>query len=250
MNIYNEQDDFANNLFEGKRVIIVGPAGYLDDKRYDKKYAAKIDSFDVVVRFLDALDGLPSVKDKVGSRYDIVISSLSSVFNAVKQIKWTHKGQIMLCPFFLNGYYAKIDSTLGRIKKLSNENELDINMLVRTKESFIDFWKKVNSGPNTGTAAIDYIAQFKIKELHLTGFCFNHFKGRYTKAYKVPNIPPDNGVWHYPKADEAYCNLLIKNNKFITVDDYIKNKILLSDKDLSKLIKELKEKPKGHRYRG
>ena len=249
MNIYDEKSDFVKKVFSKKRVVIVGPAGYLDDNVFGNH----IDSYDVVVRFLESLDSLKHIKKQVGARTDVIITSLSSVFPVVPQVNWKDPGRVLLCPFFLGGYYALLDRGVRLLKAHSLANKLDINLCVRTKESFIAFWKQVQSGPTTGVAAIDYILQFDIQELHITGFTFNHLKSTYMKSYKVyklKNVYPDNGRWHYPLADEVFCNKTIRSNKVITVDNHIKNKVLLSDKALAQSITELKNNPKGHRYRG
>ena len=243
MKIYNEKDDFTKSIFTDKRVAIVGPAGYMDNNEFGEY----IDSYDVVARFLESLDGLHKVPKQVGKKTNVIVSSLSAINPHIPQINWKDKGKIILCPFFFPGYFEKLDKGIDELKVHSNKNNLEINLCVRNKDSFIEFWKQVQAGPTTGVSAIDYILQFDVKELHITGFTFNHLKSEYMKSYKV-KTPPDDGHWHYPLADEVFCNKLIRANKKITVDHHIKNKVLLSDDELNDSIKKLIKNPKGHKY--
>jgi hypothetical protein len=155
-----------------------------------------------------------------------------------------------LCPFYIE-YFDKIERGLQSLKEHSDKNNLNINLLLRTESAFRILWKQVNSGPTTGTAVIDYVLNCNVREIYITGFTFNHFKSDciYMPGYSGCGIRPDDGYfWHYPLADEYYCNKLIREDNRIKVDNYIKNNILLNDDEFKRIQAELIENPKGHLY--
>ena len=182
---FDKQKNIKDTLIN-KRVIIVGPADYVDSNDI-------INSYDIVVRINKGLSQQSNGKN--GDRTDIL-------YHVVNQHK---ENGGPLNPLF-NGHtrfiYPILDydeeTTFKNIGTLRDYfeifydkniyNSISKNFSIIDKNNYIQMEKKMNSRPNSGVGAILDLLSFDIKEIYITGFTL--FQTNYSTDYRknVDNI--------------------------------------------------------------
>lgn len=188
--------------FEGKRVIIIGPATssltYLPGN--------KIDEFDYIVRINNGILIADKIPEKIGGRTDIL-------FHCVTQC--SHHGFRSLSPDLLKKQsvkyvfypHARRKATRKFYQFAQKHPEVP---LFRTDPSL---WHDVHSEhtakePTTGLMALVFFLRLNLAELHITGFTF--YRTNYVENY----------------TSEASGEAALKNMKNFTVhnpqEDFVK----------------------------
>lgn len=169
-----------NGIFKDKRVVIVGPAPYLEGGNRGHE----IDSYDIVVRINSGYKLTENCKD-YGSRTDV----LYHVVNQHPENGGTINMQIIQTNNIKNviGCYPCLStiekSSFTNIGTLRDYITLKINNFSTiVKSEYIIFEKQINTRPNAGTVAIFDLLKKDIKSLYIIGFTL--FKDGYSKNYR------------------------------------------------------------------
>ena len=195
------------NLINNKRVVIVGPAGYLSELKLGKH----IDSYDVVVKINNMLNLTDVIN--YGKKIDILATNLQFI----RENKLTDK--------------LLLDKG---VKYIISKKIFDVNTKIKFSlftKIFSDVFKSYS--PLSGIYAINEILLNKPKELRILGFDFYTSKKRYADNYRSNKInligwnmtSTDKGSDppHNIYGDLKYLIDLIDNNKNITIDSVLKN---------------------------
>jgi hypothetical protein len=226
------------SLINNKKVVIVGPAPYLNNKG-NGEY---IDSFDTVVRCNKGI-GLVQNPKIFGSRTDILYHCVNQHEDNGGKLE---KDKLINTKLIV-GVYPPMNvgenCSFKHCGTLNDYNNLPKDILDKftfiSKHNYLKLENEVQCRPNTGIVAIDNILLFQPKELYITGFTL--FKDGYSKLYRN-------------KIDGK--NVTEKNSKFVVLnrmtketyqghhDQYLiwlafKKKVLNNDKVI--LDKELKD---------
>tara|TARA_Y100001963_G_C6787825_1_gene453875 strand:+ start:2919 stop:3719 length:801 start_codon:yes stop_codon:yes gene_type:complete len=223
-----------NNYLRDKKIIIVGPAGYLNNKLMGEK----IDNYDIVVRFNKSYPVNKTLHKSIGTRTDIWYHNMaqgdlpSSGGHIIPKelesngVKWvsTH--------FPRNLSYFEDDITECE-KKLQGSN---INFHTHSDlEQYITFHSILETRPNLGVGAILDILSYDIKSLHISGLTF--FKGGYMKGVPDRDEAAGHGdlidmyqkdlvTNHAQKPQRILMKTIFENDSRITIDDEVKESLL------------------------
>ena len=246
--------DKIRSLITDKRVVIVGPATYLNKKGLGKL----IDSYDIVVR---CNKGHGLIKDPInyGSRTDILYhcvcqdidnggSITEELYNDLKLIvlaypplTQTEKSTFKYGNIYL---YNKINAKLKN--KLSCVNKI----------MYLNIEKNVGCRPNTGIMCILDILSLKPESLYITGFSL--FKDGYSKFYrnKIDNIEVTEENSKYVVLDRMknagyggchnqfliwkFLKSVILNNKIVKLDEIFFNILNLNINNYRNQYKDLR----------
>jgi len=235
-----------NKLIHNKRVCIVGPANYLNDKNNGKN----IDTYDIIVRFNKG-HNLTDNSNIFGSRTDIL-------YHCVSQNK-EDGGPItedMVKKYHIVFSYpllTKADNT-----SFNNGNVMNFQKLphyvpktnIVDKETYLEWEKEIGCRPNTGIIAILDILNMNPKELYITGFTL--FKDGYSKLYRDKidnvNVTEENSKFkvldrmfnaRYKGAHDQYLIYLylkkhILNKENVKMDEILIDILNFNEKDYSK----------------
>ena len=219
--------DILRNYLDNKRVVIVGPADYVNDGKL-------IDSYDVVIR-MNQGHKLTSLSDKYGSRTDILYHCVSQnennggslVYENYKFIKFAYP---RLRPSIEHSHK---DGTMGDYSKI----EWKKNMLIVDKAEYLKFEKELGCRPNCGTVAIWDVLQYNIKELYITGFTL--FQTPFHNQYKLETVEEavsrmeKVGVHDQDKIKKYYQTKM--NDRRVKMDAELANILINTEMDKSEL---------------
>ena len=161
-----------SKFMEGKKVVLVGPASYMD--YMGDNWGENVDSFDVVVK----VNANP-MGGSFGSRTDVLYFGCGSVDELVKQSKeknpdlklvrvWDHWQSINHCDLNISSFRGEICS-------------------------------KIKSRPNTGFITILHLLSLPIETLLVTGMDFH--RSGYAKDYLMKNHETLKSVKEYFEDD-------------------------------------------------
>jgi hypothetical protein len=223
---YNIKENFLNlDLFneyiKNKKIIIVGPAPYLNKYNLGKF----IDSFDIVVR---VNKGHQMTQDpiKYGSRTDILFHCVSQIYenggslnNSL--IKEKNIKYLFCCyPYIYHdentSFKGKLGGNIQLYEKLLKQN-LNVNKVMIDKKYYIDFENSLKTRPNSGFIAIDHLRRYT-DNLYVLGFTF--FKGGYNKLYR------DKIDGKTENLESVVLNRIKGTHDINKQMEYFKNKIL------------------------
>lgn len=148
-----------NSLIENKDVILVGPAGYLEQRN-------DIDGYDVVVRLNKS-----KPRPGYGSRTDILYCFITSLDHEYYQ-----RGEN-----FKNIKWVVITHGINKwVKRFKSNLPPGVNVRDYNERFYLSVWRECQSKPNTGTVAIGDLLRYPLKTLTVTGvdmFASGHYKG-------------------------------------------------------------------------
>ena len=209
---YFNSNDFSINDFstylKNKRVIIVGPADYVNDGEF-------IDSFDVVVR-LNKGHNMIKDKSKYGSRTDILYHCVSQHEENGGKIPEDKNIKFIKFTFPKKNIFGG-GETLDQIKMKNNYKIVD-------EDKYINFEKEIKTMPNCGTTAIWDILNYNIKSLHITGFTL--FQSNYSKLYRR------QAYGNYTNTGHAALNAMkiTGNHNQNNIANYYLNKVITDNR--------------------
>ena len=211
------ETEFLNYLI-GKKVIIVGPAGYLQDQGMGEW----IDSFDVIVRVNHAIP-ISYPKD-YGSRTDVLYHILSHR-NAGSGKRLVERDEVELWHASgLKWLVSRHDVFSKRIRYMSPVlNGLMPWICIRNRQ-FEAVRKAVKRSPNTGLVAISHLLTSKLHSLHVVGFDF-YQSGVYTGYGDVmdnEDAKDVNGNYHDTDSQLDYMRTLDSRESRLVLDEHLK----------------------------
>jgi len=212
------------NYLKNKKVIIVGPAGYLEGKSLGKY----IDSFDVVIRLNYAM--LNENYEDYGKRTDILYNYLSEdphgcvdvLDNRLIKAAKESKAKYVVTTFSKQALLIDYKYKIGNDKK----------HIMLEREFFDSIKNNLLNAPNTGIVAITHLLTFGINSLNIIGFDF--YNGGYQKGYL--NQKGNNDKVHNNFSQLMYLDLLIKKDIRIKADSRLKEVISNNKKDVTIII--------------
>lgn len=215
---YGESEFLAE--LSGKRVAIIGPAGYMQGKGLGKL----IDEFDVIVRVNHALP--IAFPEDYGTRTNVLYHILSH-----RNCDGTNKTSIgedelrlwhglgldwMICSHHANSERIKIVGPM-----LANKFKWACVNQMFSKSVKAQIGSRL---PNTGVLAISHLLLSKLKSLNVYGFDF-YLSGVYDGYgdIKDKEIPIEvNKRWHDIDAQLKYMRTLVKRDNRLIIDDTLK----------------------------
>jgi len=177
--------EFFNNIFNKKRIALVGPSPHLKGKGMGKFF----DSFDYIIRINEVVPNFLS--EDYGSRNDIVFLSIPN--NSIELYKNTfeiYKNEVSNVKYFISprnslhvtpyhlGNFIEDNNIFNNFEELNINHELfhignDENNKIESE---------IGTHPSTGTLTLGYLSQFKFKSLFVAGFSFYMKRKRYHKT--------------------------------------------------------------------
>lgn len=156
-----------NDVFQGKRVVVVGPAGCLfnDCKNID------VDSFDIVSRINGHYKMCKKHGNIIGKRTDVLYHAFESFQYDTNDIQTWNNTDTILVSRDANPVKLKRVKTMGYNKYIDN---IPFKMLQKYR-------KELQSNPSTGVLAIFHALSFKASEVYAVGFDF------YQTLYQTKN---------------------------------------------------------------
>ena len=210
--MWGEAEFFADLV--GKRVIIVGPAGYLQGQGKGEE----IDGYDTVVRVNHALP-VAYPKD-YGSRTDILYHILSHREGTAKTIVTQEEIESWDCEWLVSRH----DLRSSRIRTVGPHLQ-GRKWTAMSHEFFFTVRKEVGSmSPNTGVSAIAHLLLSDLKSLNVIGFDFYRsgvYKG-YGDVGEKENALRINENWHDTDAQLRYLAVLQRRDNRLHFDETLK----------------------------
>ena len=163
---YYDENNYFRSYLKNKKVIIVGPADYVNEGEF-------IDNYDVIVRVNRGHNMIDS-PIKYGSRTDILYHCINEHNEAGGKIPNDNNIKFIKFVFPEKTIYGGGD--------LIKNVDIKYNYRVVDQEKYLDFEKKIKTRPNAGTTAIWDILNYDIDELYIKGFTL--FTTNYSKDYR------------------------------------------------------------------
>lgn len=193
-------------LVENKRIILVGPAGYV----VGLEKAAFIESFDLVARINFGWPVPVELQPDLGKRMDLLFHCCNGDY-LVEDLDITE---------FKNTKYVCMEHHImsRRLKKYCLKNNIPS---IYTLDVMKRLSKKINSMPSTGLTAIEFLLNCPIKELYVYGMTF--WASPYYETYKGAGVKTNNSseniYEHSPKAERHYFKKLLREDPRLKLDD-------------------------------
>ena len=217
-----EEDYFK--FLKNKEVILVAPAGYLDDMNKGKE----IDSFDLVIRLNQAIP-INNIEDR-GERTDILYHTLFNRPQMYKEEKFLRKKDLIneqdVSLWKEQEVKWLITYEHGLWKKRTKLVKEYLNKISWTTIPFslCNLIKKnMNTIPNTGICAIVHLLCADIKSLHITGFDFHTTGAYYFKDNgNFSSVRELSEQWHNTNFQIKYLREIWLNDNRLIIDDKMK----------------------------
>ena len=196
-----------DNLLKNKKVIIVGPASYLENSLKEDF----INSFDIVVRLNNSFN-IPktSIRD-IGNRTDVLYHCLwgphfpNSIPLLKSKIKILKTSYPNIAPFSLD---------IERFMKINSDR---IPYEIYETKKYKELFDLVGSRPNTGTMAIFDLLSYDIDNLHISGITM--FRGGYISNYR-------KNFMHKSRKEVQKENEIYKVHNIQQQIEYLKKKLV------------------------
>jgi len=207
-------------FLRNKKIIIVGPAGYLQSKGKGRW----IDSFDVVVRINHAIP--VKYPDDYGSRTDVlyhILSHRSRIGKGHKQL--VERSEIeMWKKHGVKWLVSRHHSKSNRVAKMAPVIG-DLIDWVTMREMYSDRIKRMvkKKSPNTGIMAIAHLIAMPIESLYVVGFDFYQsgvYEG-YGDVREGEEAQMVNSRWHDNQAQIEFLKEIYKSTNKLFPDDVL-----------------------------
>jgi hypothetical protein len=177
ISIESNYKDYLKN----KRVVIVGPADYVDNNDL-------INEYDVIVRVNKGHSMINT--NKHGNRTDVLYHVVNqheenggkiSEDDSIKHIRFTYP----VLDLFDNSTFLNIGTIRDYLEIYHNKklyDKISNKLSIIEENKYLEFEKLCGSRPNSGLCAILDILSFDIKELYITGFTL--FQTNYDISYR------------------------------------------------------------------
>ena len=222
-------------LINKKRIVIVGPADYVNNHDI-------INNYDIIIRMNK---GLKMEKNqKTGSRTDILYHAVNlSEENGGPLTPRSNLHIRFVYPMIKknekNSFY--LVGTIRDYRKICKNYPNLRNFSILPKKKYLEFESLVCSRPNTGLITILDILSYDIKELYITGFTL--FQTDYSKDYREKVDGNKNtgeearkrmekiGVHNQKKQSEIFRKIIIEHEKVKYDKELIDSLISLEKKN-------------------
>ncbi|NMA23663.1 MAG: hypothetical protein GX938_09200 [Spirochaetales bacterium] len=208
--MWGEAEYFADLV--GKRVVIVGPAGYVQGM------GEVIDSYDVVVRVNHALP--IAFPEDYGTRTDVLYHILSHRGGTSKTVVTQEEVASWDCEWIVSRHAPRS----ARIRRVGPYLE-GRKWTAMSHEFFFTVRKEIGSlSPNTGVSAIAHLLLSDLKSLDVIGFDFYRsgvYKG-YGDVGEKENALRINENWHDTDAQLRYLAVLQRRDNRLHFDETLK----------------------------
>ena len=221
--------DDLRNIFSGKRVAIIGSGPSMFDNTMEH-----IDGHDIIIRVNNYK--MRGYEDKVGSRCDYHYSFYgSSIKKTSKELRQDGiKGHLCKCPndiCHMTEWHEKNGKQNGCRFEWIYKNRQDFwiaPVYIPETRHYLQLFNKLNRHvPTTGFACIWEIMNLNPKELYITGFDFFVSKiHNGNEPWRSRNT--DDPIKHLPLVEKHIFTRWAKENKYIKLDDYLKEIICQS----------------------
>lgn len=236
-----------NKFISGKKIVLVGPATYLNKKNIGNL----IDRYDIVIR-CNRGHGLIKAPDAYGSRTDILYHCVNEdednggkiTDEMVNDINYIVGAYPLLRPDEQSTFQS---GTIMDYYNIASNKKLFNKFTSIDKNSYLKLEKEIGCRPNTGICAMHDILLNSPKELYITGFTL--FKDGYSKFYRNKidrkNVTEENSKFAvldrmtketYAGSHDQYLiylnikNMLL-NKKNIKLDDEFKQILEMNIKE-------------------
>jgi hypothetical protein len=211
---YEETTQSYEEYMRGKKIIVVGPAGYL---RGQNK-GGYIDSFDVVVRINHALP--VTFPEDYGNKTNVLYHILSRRNPGEKRKRLIEQDEV--------NTWQELDWLVSR--HFLNSNRLRrMAPLLYNKVKWTAITYDLYSGicaslkrkrPNTGIVAVTHLLSLPIQSLNIIGFDF--YKSQVYEGYgdfmRGENAAMINMIWHDTQSQIIYMKILKKKHSNLYFD--------------------------------
>lgn len=215
------------NFIRNKRVIIVGPAGYL---RGQKK-GDFIDEFDIVVRINRSFPLDMSDYEDLGKRTDIRYHNGSQNLVEGGPLHLDHPDisnlKYISCIFPRHLDY--FDHHINEMEKEINKSNSNVKFHSYTDiEQFVTFHHMMQVRPNAGVALVLDLLNYDPAQIHLSGMTFFKGKSLYIDSYSDNHLKDDSyhvdrmQMNHAQGPQRDMIKLLADNLDIITMDQEVK----------------------------
>jgi hypothetical protein len=206
------------NLVSNKRVIVVGPAAYLNNLNNGEF----IDNFDVVVRINRGSLIKKNMINKIGRRTDIIFSNLNILDNESSQFLDTN--------FLKNIGVKLIYCAYPKIRPFTEDQQKYFSLYGNTfpvetidTNFYMNINAAVNTRPNTGILAILVLLRMNLKNLYVTGFSFyndGYYNG-YNDLKNNRSLKKEITRFHNQKSQIEIVKKIFLNNDRMFLDKTI-----------------------------
>jgi hypothetical protein len=207
-----------DNLVTNKRVIVVGPAAYLNNLNNGEF----IDSFDIVIRINRGSLIKRNMVHKIGRRTDVLFSNLNILDNESSKFLDTN--------FLKNSGVKMIYCAYPKIRPFTEDQQKYFSLYGNTfpietidTNFYMNIHAALNTRPNTGILAILVLLRMNLKNLYVTGFSF--YNDGYYNGY---NDQKDNRTlkkeitrFHNQTSQREIVKKIFLNNDRIFLDKTI-----------------------------
>ena len=262
LGLYVKKDIALNeelyNLVEGKRVVIVGPAPYLQGLGRGEHF----DAYDIVVRPNEVIP-LKEIRNDYGSRTDIMFCNFGTLWmpginrklNTDDHMEHFKKLKLVVSSGIKanhsdTDYMSWPDNHISDIVKNFDEiNKYDLPFYWIGVKDYKVLHNKVGVEFNTGLGAILILLQYPIKELHIAGFSFfkggNTYDDVFCKGHMdrldTSGRPMGFAGGHGAHANQIqfdyFKNLLHQHKDLrLSIDSYLENLLGIEYKNVIKLL--------------
>lgn len=168
-------------FFTGRRIALVGPSPSI----LGLGQGPAIDEYDLIVRLNSALPLDPTQADDLGSRCDVLLSSLHVAKNTkedpgvpIDPQAWIDQGvKYLIC-----GYPRWHPRFRGDLDRYLQQHADALPFAWASRKQHHQQSRDVQARPTTGYAAIRFLLDLPIDELFITGFTF--MRDGYQKTYR------------------------------------------------------------------
>lgn len=169
-----------SDILNNKRVVIVGPADYVDSND-------KINNYDIIVRVNKGLS--QQGNGKCGDRTDILYHIVNQDKENGGPIDTNFNGHIRFIYPILDcdekTTFKNIGTIRDYLKVIKDKgvyNHIQKNFSIINELEYLKMENILKSRPNSGIGAILDLLTFNVKELYITGFTL--FQTNYSKDYR------------------------------------------------------------------
>jgi len=214
-----KSDAEFENYVKDKRVIIVGPAGYLQGQQKGEW----IDSFDVVIRINHAVP-VANTED-YGKRTDVLYHIFSHRGSDGRHKTLIEEKEVKIWKAEkVKWVVSRHDPLSARVKQVQRFLSGNVDWIALHQSIYTKLKACISSkNPNTGILAMYHLLKLPIQSLHIVGFDFYRsgvFSG-YGDLREGECAEAVNSRWHDTDAQLQYISRLNKQNAKLFLDSVL-----------------------------
>lgn len=236
------------NIVQGKKVALIGPAGYLQGKNLHKQF----DDYDVVCRPNEIIP-LKEQRIDYGNKTDVMFCNFGTQWmpgikrkiESEDRREYFKNLKLVVCSAtkashqdvnFLNwpdNYISQV------VRNFQDINEYNLPFYWIGVKDYRKIYDDIGVEFHTGMAAISILLQYPIKELLVSGFSFYNGGQRYEELYcpgHMDKLDTDGRTFghggHAKTVQLSYFKKLLSTHPCIKVDSHMNQILNLNHKNL------------------